>query len=75
MACSSLPANATENSVTNIIQTWNGSDWAPSNVYTHNTTASITECRFRCNANYNYDSVTNTCQPATQTVACSAAPT
>lgn len=74
MACSNLPANATQNSVTNIIQTWSWTNWTPSEIFTHNTTPSTTECRFTCNANYNYDSVTNTCQPISQTVACSAAP-
>ena len=54
--CTSLPdENATYNTASNITQTWDGSVWTPSNVSTYNTTASTTQCRFKCNSGYSYN--------------------
>jgi hypothetical protein len=50
--CTGLPANAQWNIVPSILQTRDGSKWSPSSIGTHNITPSITECRFKCNANY-----------------------
>ena len=55
--CDGLPPNAIWNSVFTITQTWNGSDWYPPTTGTYNTTASTSECRFKCKENYYwYDS-------------------
>jgi len=70
--CTGLPANASWNTASSITQTWNGSDWAPSSIGTHNTTSSTTECRFVCNANFNWNG--STCAAATQTFNCAAKP-
>jgi hypothetical protein len=50
--CTGLPNGASWNSVSRITQTRSGSAWTPSTTGTYNTTASVTECRFRCNPNY-----------------------
>ena len=53
--CTGLPTTgATWNTVSSITQTWNGSDWEPSNVATHNNEASTEECRFKCNEHYTW---------------------
>ena len=49
-SCSSIPSNASYNSVDTISQTWSGSVWLPSNTSIHEPTASTSECRFTCNA-------------------------
>ena len=73
--CTGLPANAQWNSVSEITQTWNGNSWAPSTAGTYNTSASTTECRFKCNENYNWDSSTSTCIAATKPASCTGLPT
>ncbi len=50
--CTGLPENAMWNTVSTISQTWNGEDWQPSTAGIYNTTASTTECRFKCEENY-----------------------
>ena len=73
--CTGLPANAQWNSVSEITQTWNGNGWAPSTIGTYNTSASTSECRFKCNENYNWDSSTSTCIAATKPASCTGLPT
>ena len=73
--CTGLPANAQWNSVSEITQTWNGNGWAPSTAGTYNTSASTSECRFKCNENYNWDSSTSTCIAATKPASCTGLPT
>ena len=73
--CTGLPANAQWNSVSEITQTWNGNGWTPSTIGTYNTSASTTECRFKCNENYNWDSSTSTCIAATKPASCTGLPT
>lgn len=73
--CTGLPANAQWNSVSEITQTWNGNGWAPSTTGTYNTSASTSECRFKCNENYNWDSSTSTCIAATKPASCTGLPT
>ncbi|MBQ4437604.1 DUF1566 domain-containing protein [bacterium] len=54
--CTGLPATgALWNTVSSITQTWNGSDWEPSSVATHNDEASTQECRYKCIENYTYE--------------------
>jgi hypothetical protein len=52
-SCTGLPLNASRNTTTSITQTWNTplATWLPATTGVHNTTASITECRFICNTN------------------------
>lgn len=50
--CIGIPDNAVWNTVSNITQTWNGTDWMPSTTGIHNTVASTTECRYKCKENY-----------------------
>ena len=50
-----IPANAINNSATEIEQTWNGTAWLPSEQGTYNLEASETECRFVCNENYKWN--------------------
>ncbi|MGI6395145.1 MAG: EGF domain-containing protein [bacterium] len=53
--CSSIPDNAVYNTVYVIVQTWNGSDWAPGTTSVYSETPSTTECRFKCDVNYTWD--------------------
>ena len=73
--CTGKPENAVWNTVSEYIQTWDGSDWIPaaSNA-TYNTNASTSECRFKCDTNYNWNDSTKKCDAATQQAGCSAKP-
>ncbi len=62
-SCSSIPSNSVYNSVATISQTWNGTEWFPNLLSTHNTTSSSDECRFVCNAWYTYNVWSNLCTP------------
>ena len=68
-ACSVKPANTDWNSVSSITQTWNGS-WSPLTASTYNTTASTTECRYKCASNHTWNG--SSCVLATQTCTCPA---
>ncbi len=46
--CSAKPANTVWNTVSEIIQTWNGSSWSPSSTSTYNEIGSTQYCRFKC---------------------------
>lgn len=55
-----------------IKQTWNGSEWFPSNVGSYNTEANSSYCRFKCKANYNWNG--SSCVAATQLATCTGLP-
>lgn len=61
VACSWLPENASWNSVSSISQNWNGTTWTPNNIWSHNISASTSECRFTCNTWFTYNSWNNSC--------------
>ena len=52
VSCSDLPLNASWNSASQILQYYDGSLWAPSNVGSYSETPSTTECRFQCISGY-----------------------
>ncbi|HOW50437.1 MAG TPA: lectin-like protein [bacterium] len=68
------PANSSWNTASSYTQSWTGSAWTPVDDPTtdHNTTVSTTDCRFKCNTNYNW--VSPNCVAATQTANCPAKP-
>jgi hypothetical protein len=69
-ACSAKPANTDWNTVSAITQTWDGSTWQPSANSSYNTTASTSECRFQCAANYSFNGeicVANSCSATAPT--------
>ena len=68
--CTTIPANASWNSVSAIIQTWNGEDWTPSNSSTYNTTASTSECRYKCADSYHTENGGASCISNTKTASC-----
>ena len=71
--CTGLPATgAVWNTVSSIMQTWNGSDWEPSNVATHNDEASTQECRYRCKEHYTWTN--STCKADQQVKNCTEIP-
>ena len=72
--CTGLPANAVWNTASEITQTWNGSDWVPANSGIYDTNPSSAECRFKCDQNYEWNSSTSKCVPATRQAACSSKP-
>ncbi|MBO7126506.1 DUF1566 domain-containing protein [bacterium] len=53
--CEGLPENAAWNHASRIEQTWNGSEWAPSNKGFFSEEASGSECRFKCLGNYTWN--------------------
>ncbi len=60
-SCGAIPTNSIYNSVSTISQTWDGTEWLPSNISTHDFNSSTSECRFTCNPWYTYDLGSNTC--------------
>ena len=50
--CIGLPENAAWNSVGVITQTWDGTEWIPSTTGHYDSTASKSNCIFKCNENY-----------------------
>lgn len=54
-SCTGLPAHAEWNSVSSIVQTWNGSDWMPTLGGAYNITPTSTECRYKCATNYTWN--------------------
>ena len=73
-SCTGLPANAQWNTASSITQTYDGTEWFPGTTGVYNETASSTECRFKCNTNYNWNSSTSKCVAATQTANCTGLP-
>ena len=68
--CTELPFAAEWNAVSSIKQTWNGSEWVPSNESTFNLTQSSKECRFKCKENYTWNETQAECIADTQTSSC-----
>ena len=50
--CSELPENAVYNTVSAIVQTWDGEKWVPSSNTSFNLYGSEDECRFKCDTDY-----------------------
>ena len=55
-----------------ITQTWNGSEWFPSEIGTYNTEANSSYCRFKCKDNYNWNG--SSCVAATRLASCTGNP-
>ena len=72
--CTGKPENSSWNTAESITQTWNGTDWDPSTTGVYNTTASTSECRYKCNTNYSWNSSNSTCVVTTQQGNCSSKP-
>ena len=53
--CTGRPANATWNTAESISQTWDGEEWYPSEAGTYNTNPSSSECRFKCEQDYDWN--------------------
>ena len=77
VSCGTLPANAAWNTVSQIKQTWNGTEYAPAVNLIYSETSSETECRYTCKTNYepeNENDPKTVCQAKKQTVACQGLP-
>ena len=59
--CSGLPENAEWNTVSEIIQVWNGEKWIPSKEGSYCENESESECCFKCKKNHHW--VDSTCLP------------
>ena len=67
--CEGLPDNAEwTGNYSSIKQTWNGSEWYPSEIGTYNTESNSAYCRFKCKDNYNWNGAS--CVAATRITAC-----
>ena len=53
--CTGLPENAGWNTVSAIVQSWNGEKWVPSSVASFDLEGSEDECRFKCDTNYGWN--------------------
>jgi len=53
--CINLADNAQWNTVSSILQTWNGSDWLPSEDSVYDTNASNSQCRYKCKNGFGWD--------------------
>jgi len=76
VACIWKPANSTWNTTTTIEQTWNTSVSAflPINQWAYNTTSSLSECRFKCDLWYNWNSTLGECTIPTRVFTCDIKP-
>ena len=71
--CSELPENAQWNTVSAIVQTWDGEKWVPSSKTSFNLEGSEDECRFKCSTNYTWNN--GVCETAsTRTTKCQPKP-
>ena len=70
--CTDLPENAEWNSVSEITQTWSGTEWLPATTASFGEEASTTECRFKCNENYTWNN--SQCVANSQTAICTDLP-
>ena len=70
--CSDLPKNAVYNTVSAIVQTWDGEKWIPSSKTEFNMDGSETECRFKCDVNYGWNG--SKCDADTKNVYCDEKP-
>ena len=73
VACdkNSRPANASWWNA-NINQTWNGTEWLPTTTGSFSNSAVDNQCRFYCNAHYNWNGAT--CEAETKISACGTLP-
>ncbi len=55
MPCPATPANAQANTASSITQTWDGATWQPPATLAYSIVASTTQCRFVCNAGYEWN--------------------
>lgn len=53
--CKGLPKNAEWNAVSTITQTWDGTNWKPSEFGSYNTASSSSQCRFKCYEEFTWD--------------------
>jgi len=72
-ACEGLPEHAEWFSVSEITQTWNGSEWLPSVTATNCHNSSTEYCCFKCNEHYEWKT-DNSCEPETRSVECTGKP-
>ncbi len=72
VTCGTLPANAVWNTVSQIRQTWNGSEYTPAVNLIYSETSSESECRYTCKENYEFKN--DACVAKKQTVACTGLP-
>lgn len=72
--CSELPENAQWNTVSAIVQSWDGEKWVPSSKASFNLEGSEDECRYKCATNYKWNSTNSTCDADTQQGTCSSKP-
>ena len=71
LACSWKPdLNSSWNTISQVEQVWNWTSWSPTNIGIHNTISSDSECRFKCNINFTYESWSNTCSADTRNENC-----
>ncbi len=70
--CTGLPENASWNTVSAIVQTWNGEKWVPSAVASFNLEGSEDECRFKCDTNYGWNG--SVCSADVKNAYCDAKP-
>lgn len=70
--CEDLPDGAMWNTASRIEQTWNGTDWIPSNKGTFDETSSSTQCRYKCKQNYTWTG--SACKADTRTANCTGLP-
>ena len=66
--CSELPENARWNTVSAIVQSWDGEKWVPSSKTSFNLEGSEDECRFKCDVNYGWNG--SKCDAETRNVYC-----
>ena len=74
-SCTGLPEKAVWNTVSTINQIWDGSAWVPSRSGIYNETGSSTECRFKCDTDYSWNSSNSTCVITKKQANCSSKPT
>ena len=70
--CSELPENAQWNTVSAIVQSWDGEKWVPSSHTEFNMEGSEDECRFKCSTNYGWNG--SKCDADTRNVYCNNLP-
>jgi hypothetical protein len=70
--CIGLAENAAWNIVANVTQTWNGTEWLPTNESIYSETSSTTECRYKCKTNYSWEN--SVCVPSSRISECTGLP-
>ena len=72
--CTGLPANAHWNTASAISQIWDGSKWIPPSTGSFNETGSSSNCYFKCDENYSWNSSTSKCVADTKPASCTGLP-